>query len=386
MAQPTLSVAPNRHIGLDNLTALLNDQKTRSLDAIVGAGALHCDSGNLIIPRTTPVLTANGVTMTDGSFTLGDTALTGVSAKLNIPAGYLRRMAHENMPLLDTNVNSWLSRDDRRFLVRCLRHRAAGGNGTARAFLSDRYLRIDNLDVLMAALDGIQQAGVAVEVASCDLTERRMYVRFVSPEVKVIAPQLLKNYRSPFDGRRGSDLPVISGGFLLRNSETGYGRYTIAPWLRIEVCKNGQTVERGTLGRTHIGARITDEDGIVDPSPETMRRLLDLITSQTIDAVRAFLDVGFVTRAVRDLERAAGVALAKPDTTIKIVAQRLRYTQDQQEAILAHFIAGADLSAGGIMQAVTSVARSIDDADQAYRMESTATLALRLAAAAADRR
>jgi hypothetical protein len=320
--------------------------------------------------------------MTDGSFALGDIALGGVGAKLNIPVTYLRRMAQENMPLLDTNVNSWLSRDDRRFLVRCLRH-AAGGDGTARAFLSDRYLRIDNLNVLLATLDGIRQAGVAVEVASCDLTERRMYVRFVSPEVTVMAPRLLRNYRSPFDGRRGSDLPVVSGGFLLRNSETGYGRFTIAPWLRFEVCTNGQTVERGTVGRTHIGARITDEDGIVDLSPETLSRLLDLITSQTVDAVRAFLDVDFVTRAVRDLERAAGVGVPKPDTTIKMVAQRLRYTQDQQEAILAHFIAGADLSAGGIMQAVTSVARSIDDADRAYRMETTAAQALRLAAAAA---
>ena len=64
-------------------------------------------------------------------------------------------------------------------------------------------------------------------------------------------------------------------------------------------------------------------------------------------------------------------------------SQQLRYTKDHQNAILAHFIAGADLSAGGIMQAVTSVARSIEDADMAYRMETTASKALQLAAAAA---
>jgi len=383
MSQPTLAVAPHRNIGLNNLLTVLKDQKLRAIDALAGAGALQCDGGNLIIPKTNPVLSADGVTMTAGSYALTDIALGGVGQKLDIPVTYLRRMAHENVPLLDSNLNSWLARDDRRFLVRCLRHDTTGGDGTARAFLSDRYLPIDNLDVLLAALDGIRQSGVAVEVASCDLTERRMYARFVSPEIKVMAPQLLKNYRSPFDGRRGSDLPVISGGFLLKNSETGYGRYTLAPWLRIEVCTNGQTVERGTRSRTHIGARITDEDGIVSPSPETIRRLLALITSQTVDSVRAFLDVEFVTRAVRDLERAAGVNVTKPDNTIKVVAQRLHYTQEQQDEILAHFIQGADLSAGGIMQAVTSVARSITDADQAYRMESTAGQALRLAAAAA---
>jgi len=86
---------------------------------------------------------------------------------------------------------------------------------------------------------------------------------------------------------------------------------------------------------------------------------------------------------VHDLERAAGVPVPKPMDTIKIVSQRLRYTQKQQDDILAHFIQGADLSAGGIMQAVTSVARSIPDADTAFQLESSATRALRLAAAAA---
>ncbi|MEV4708202.1 DUF932 domain-containing protein [Actinoplanes sp. NPDC049316] len=383
MATPTLTVAQNRHIGMNSLIATLRDQHDRAVDVYASAATMHADNGKLIIARATPVLTSTGVGVGPGTFALSDVALGGLGAKLDIPVPYLRRLAAENVPLLDDNVNSWLERDDRRFLVRCLRRTPDSGDGTARAFLSDRYLRINNLDVLTAAIEGIEKAGVAVQIASCDLTDRRMYVRFVSPEVQVMAPELLRNYRSPFDGRRGSDLPVISGGFLLKNSETGYGRYSLAPWLRIEVCRNGQTVERGAVGRTHLGARITDEDGIVDPSAGTIRKLLELITSQTVDTIRAYLNVDFVARAVADLERAAGVTVRRPETTIKVVSQQLHYTKEQQDAILAHFIAGADLSAGGIMQAVTSVARSISDADAAYQMETTASKALRLAAAAA---
>ena len=386
MSQLTVAVAPHRNISLTSLHATLQDQQDRAVNAIMGAGRLRAHGGNLIIPQTVPDLRDDGVAMTAGSFVLSDIALEGISKKLDIPSSYLRRMAKDNVTLLDDNVNSWLQRDGRRFLIRCLRHRTAahgpgGGHGTARAFLSDSYLRIDNLQVLLAALDGIRQAGVAVQVASCDLTERRMYVRFVSPDVQVMAPQLLKNYRSPFDGRRGSDLPVISAGFMLTNSETGYGKYSLAPWLRVEVCTNGQTVDK-TFAKTriHRGARITDDDGIIEPSERTIRHHLELITSQTIDAVRAYLDADFLGRIVRDLQQAADVAVTQPDTTIKIVADRLQYTKDQQAAILAHFIAGADLSAGGIMQAVTSVARSIPDADAAYRMETTATQALHLAA------
>ena len=383
MAQPTLTVAPNRHIDLPDLMDILRDRKARAVDVIAGTGKLHCSDGNLILAGTEPRISPDGVTLTAGTYKPNDIALGGIGEKLKIPVPYLRRMAEENVPLLDKNVNSWFERDHRRFLVRCLRHNTTGSDGMARAFLSDRFLRIDNLDVLLAALDGIRRAGVAVDVASCDLTDRRMYVRFVSPEIQVMAPELLRNYRSPFDGRRGSDLPVISGGFIITNSETGFGKYSLAPYIRVEVCKNGQTVDRGVLSRTHIGAKITDDDGIIDPSPETMKQLLGLITEQTKDAVRAYLDIDFVTRAVRDLEKAAGIVVAKPDETIKIVGQKLKYTEEQQQDILAHFISGADLSAGGIMQAVTSYGRSVSDADVAHRMETTASQALRLAAAAA---
>ncbi|MBO3736679.1 DUF932 domain-containing protein [Actinoplanes flavus] len=385
MAQPTLTVAPNRHIDIARLMEILNDQKARAMDVIAGSGTLSCQDGKLIIAGTEARLSPDGVTSCDGTYELNDIALGGIAEKLKIPGPYLRRMADENLPALDYNINTWLERDHRRFLVRCRRsaNAAAGADGVTHAFLSDRFLRLDNLDVLLAALDGIRKAGVAVKVASCDLTDRRVYVRFISPEVQVMAPELLRNYRSPFDGRRGSDLPVIFGGFLLTNSETGFGKYSVAPFIRVEICKNGQTIDKGVLSRTHIGAKITDDDGIIDPSPQTLRKLLELITAQTIDAVRAYLDVDFVTRAVRDLEQAAGIVVSRPDETIKIVGKELKYTEEQQKEILAHFITGADLSAGGIMQAVTSFGRSVADADVAYRMETTATQALHLAARAA---
>jgi hypothetical protein len=88
-------------------------------------------------------------------------------------------MREQAPALYDQNVNGWLSRDDRSFMIRCLRPDTSGpgGTGVARAWLSDSYKIIDNLDVLVAALDGIRQAGHPVEVEECDLTERRMYVK-----------------------------------------------------------------------------------------------------------------------------------------------------------------------------------------------------------------
>jgi hypothetical protein len=47
---------------------------------------------------------------------------------------------------------------------------------------------------------------------------------------------------------------------------------------------------------------------------------------------------------------------------------------------LNHFIRGADITAGGIMHAVTSVAQTLNDADTAYDMETQAVRAMELAA------
>jgi hypothetical protein len=47
---------------------------------------------------------------------------------------------------------------------------------------------------------------------------------------------------------------------------------------------------------------------------------------------------------------------------------------------LGHFIRGGDITAGGVMHAVTSAAQIQDDADTAYEMESAALRALDLAA------
>ena len=113
-------------------------------------------------------------------------------------------------------MNGWLAGDDRRFLLRCLR--GEDGGGAARAFLSDGYKIIDNLDVLLAALDGVRQAGIPVRVDGCDLTERRMYVRVVCEQVRVLAPALLAGYRSPFTGAAGADNPVVFSGFVITNS------------------------------------------------------------------------------------------------------------------------------------------------------------------------
>jgi len=379
MTPDTCAPPGARNATLDDLAVLLRDQQARKVDIVTPAGTIRADGGRLVVDGTAPVLGPDGVTMTTGTYTPTDVCDQGVADKLGIPAAYLRRMREQRPELYDANVNGWLDGDDRRFLLRCLRPATSTGHGAARAFLSDGYKIIDNLDVLLAALDGVRQAGVPAQIDGCDLTERRMYVRVVCDQVRTLAPALLAGYRSPFTGAAGADNPVVFAGFLITNSETGCGAFTLTPRLVVQVCRNGLTMTRDAIRAVHLGERL--DEGVVTWSGNTLDKTLALITAKTSDAVATFLDRGYLDRALRGIERDAGRPLDDPQDTIRTVSQRLRFTDAQQSDILAHFIRGGDPTAGGVMHAVTSVAQTLPDADTACDMESVALRALELAAA-----
>jgi len=366
-----------RNATLADLAGLLRDQQARKADIVAPASAIRASGGRLVVDDSAPELGPDGVTMTAGSYLPTEVCDQGIADKLAIPAAYLRRLREQAPGLYDANVNGWLGRDDRRFLIRCLR--ADDGGGAARAFLSDGYKFIDNLDVLMAALDGVRQSGMPAEVDGCDLTGRRMYVRVVCQAVQALAPALLGDYRSPFTGARGAECPVVFAGFVITNSETGCGAFTLTPRLVVQVCRNGMTITRDAIRAVHLGERLGE--GVITWSGNTQDKTLALITAKTTDAVAAFLDPGYVQAAVARIEREAGHELADPPEAVRTVSARLRFTDAQQADILAHFIRGGDITAGGMLHAVTSVAQVQPDADAAHEMEAAGLRALEIAAA-----
>jgi hypothetical protein len=375
------SVAPlgARNATLADLAALLRDQQAHKVDIVAPATAIRAEGARLVVEGTAPVLDPGGVTMTTGTYAPTEVCDQGIADKLGIPAAYLRRLREHKPGLYDANVNAWLDGDDRRFLLRCLRPASGEGPGAARAFLSDGYKIIDNLDVLLAVLDGVRQAGAPVQVDGCDLTERRMYVRVVCEQVRVLAPALLAGYRSPFTGASGADNPMVFAGFVITNSETGCGAFTLTPRLVVQVCRNGLTLTRDAMRSVHLGERL--EEGMVTWSENTRDKTLALITAKTTDAVATYLDLGYVQRALRAIEKDAGHPVTNPEETVRTVSQRLRFTDAQQNDILNHFIRGGDVTAGGVMHAVTAAAQAQGDADTAHEMESAALRALDIAAA-----
>lgn len=374
-----------RNATLQDLATILKDQDARKLDVVAPASQIRAENADLIVRGATQEITLDGVTATDGRFTPTGVADEGIAHRLGIPTAYLRRMRTERPDLYDANVNGWLHGlsddnlaeasydhpapgDGRSFLVRTFT--GDDGTGIARAVLSDRYRIVDNLDVLMAALEGIRSAGVNVDIEAADLTDRRMSVRIVSPEVRELAPDILGGYRSPFSGQTGADNPIISAGFVISNSETGGGAFTIVPRLRVEVCKNGLTINKDALRAVHLGGQL--DDGVIRWSEDTQRRNLELVTAQARDAVTTFLDVEYMRAKINEIREHAGKPIENAQETIRRVVVGTKIPTGAVDGILNHFIAGGDLTAMGVMAATTSYAQTVEDADVAADVEASA--------------
>lgn len=409
MTEPTFKTTA-RNATLEDMVALLRDHHARRVDIVAPASLIGMhDDGSMLVMGADPVIDETGVTEADGRYRPTATFDEGLSQKLGIPGGYLRRMRETNVDLLAENVNGWLrhpSHADKRYLVRALRG-DDGELGIARAFLSDSYRPMDNLDVLMAALDGVRLAGVPVDIRGCDLTDNNMYVRLYSPEVAALAPGLLDGYRSPWGGHearvasnhnwtvaqaRAAALaegegyepgtePVLFAGFRISNSEVGKGAFQIMPELLVQICKNGLPIKADAIRAQHLGAKL--DEGLVKWSSDTMEKNLQLVTAQARDAVVAFLNPEYLGRKIAAMEQVASTPVDDPAETVALIGKELKYDQARQDDILRHFIRGGQLTAGGVMQAVSSAAQLNHDADIAAQMEVDALEALFLVAAAA---
>lgn len=390
-----------RNATLSDMRDLLVAQHARKIDIVASASKFRMVEGMVSVTGTDPILDEDGVTDANGLYRPTEVFDEGIADKMKIPLAYVRRLRAERPDLYDANVNGWLHGrkartrmlkdggfellneavpgDDRSFMLRMFRG-DDGGEGVARAFLSDRYSVMDNLDALVAALDGVRQAGVPVRIDGADLTERKMYVRVVALGVKALAPVLLERYRSPFSGAAGADNPTVFAGFVISNSETGGGAFTIVPRLLVEVCSNGMTITKDALRAVHLGGRM--EDSVIRWSEDTVRKDLDLVTARARDAVTTFLDVKYMEGVIRAAEEKAGVPFSKDvEENLRTIGKKLSFDQQTQDSVFEMFVKGGDMTAGGVMHAVTAAARETVDADRAADMEAMALRALELAAA-----
>jgi hypothetical protein len=113
------------------------------------------------------------------------------------------------------NVDTWLHHEPELRMVRTL-------DGQARAFLSDRYRRLDNYDLREHVLPMLQRLPDA-RFESTELTPTRLYLKVVTPRVQIEI--------QPGD--------IVQAGVVISNSEVGQGTLSVQPLVYRLICRNG---------------------------------------------------------------------------------------------------------------------------------------------------
>ncbi len=267
----------------------------------------------------------------------------------------------EDHPLFDVLVNELMiakGQDGR--LVRTL-------DGACRAFLSDTYNPdLDNYDVFRVAARVIEEQGLSPDnVLSCEVTEKKLYLKVVSPKLEaVVRPENIRDAHGYL-----KEPQVVQAGFILTNSEVGLGSLSVQQVVYKLMCTNLWVMETAYRQR-HVGKVLeADDNGAVYQSDtraaDAKARLL-----KVRDHVTAALDEHKFMESVAKMQDATSLKLEGGiEKVVETTARKFALSQDEKEDVLRNLIEGADLSAWGLSNAVTATAATVANYDRATELE-----------------
>lgn len=278
-----------------------------------------------------------------GQFPLLSLAHDQIGARTKIPAAYYDRMLTEAPQLLAANVNTWFKQNPEKRMLRTL-----GGDG--RAFLSNRYQRIEHEQIAEAALPVLADLP-GVEITSAEITDRRLYIHFTVPtirgEVKV------------------GD--VVQAGGIISNSEVGLGSVSVAGLIWRLWCLNGAKTA-DAFRKNHVGRQV--DDGELEWADDTVAADDKAILLKVRDMVKAVVDE---TRFRANLDKMRGLTEGKitgdPAKAVEVLAQKIGANETEKGGILRSLIEGGDLSRWGVLNAVTAQAHTAKSYDRAVEFE-----------------
>lgn len=326
---------------LVSLAHELERQLQSKKDLVVPSSLLRHDTDDT--GETRLVIGEGGVSTPYGVLPL---ARRQLADKLKIPYAYFERMRSEQPVLLDRNVNTWLQSDDDRRMIRTL-------DGNVRAVLSDRYRRLDNYDLAESVLPILQQFP-DVRFESVELTDTRMYIKCITPQLKV--------EMAPGD--------IVQAGVVISNSEVGQGTLSVQPLLYRLVCRNGLIASDRSLRKTHVGRALGSDESIMVFKDDTLQADDKAFFLMVRDVVQAAVSEATFMQAAQKMQKTLQIHLVgNPVKTVEVLAQRYTLNDAERAGVLRHLIAEGDLSGYGLVNAVTHFSQEVEDYDRATEFE-----------------
>lgn len=319
---------------------LLRQSKAKQ-DYLVNTGSL-----SLSVTTDAPQLrvTENGLDKI-APLDIRQTAHRQLGTYLGIPQKYYELMRTDAPELLAYNANYWFSQKNELRTLRTM-------DGCARAFLSNRYRRIDNLDIASVTLPVIGELPEA-RFVSTQITDDFMYIKVVNPRLQADVV--------PGD--------VVQAGVIISNSETGLGSVTIQPLIYRLVCSNGMVINDAKTRRNHVGRAATSDEDFSIYSNETLLADDHAFVLKIKDTVRAAISEARFAQAVSRMRESTEAMLDTKQlpAIVKLASSSFGITEDESNGVLEHLITGGDFSLYGLANAVTRFSQDVESYGVALR-------------------
>ena len=270
-----------------------------------------------------------------------------IGTHLDIPAKYYDRMLGDNPELLAYNINNWFHKEPSQRMIRTL-------DGTARAFVSNKYRRIDHMEILQAVLPIIGEMP-EIRFESCQITDSRMYIKAVNPRIQT-------------EVARGD---VVQAGIMISNSETGQGSICIQPLIFRLVCENGMIVNDAKLRKNHLGRVNNASENYQVYTDATLQADDRAFLMKVQDTVRAAVDEARFHQIVNMMRETTGAQMNTGDipAVVKLASKDYKLNESESDGVMNHLITNHDYTLYGLANAVTRYSQDVDSYDRATVLE-----------------
>ena len=338
---------------IEQLATKLADIRDNSRDFIVPTSGIHSEVVN---GRADLIFTAGNEAL---SVSPTNYAHGQVATYIGAPKQYYDKINTENTHLLTQMINHGLM-----FQASKLSKRGKSEsrlirsyNGDMRALLSSSYRMLDCHDLMENVYPMIMDAGLELE--SCELTERKMYLKLLSPRLKA-------------DIKVGD---TVQYGLVISGSDVGAGSIRIEPLNYHLVCGNGMIMETA-LRKYHVGRNMAAQDSFEIMSDKTKALTDAAFWNHVKDVLEHSLREDVFQAQVEMIRQASNEEITKEDIKVVIddVAREIGVTRESTKVSVLNYLAkgadGAGLNKWGLANGFTYAAQADDiDYEEATELE-----------------
>ena len=182
-----------------------------------------------------------------------------------------------------------------------------------------------------------------------------MYLKVVTPRVEFeIAPG-----------------DVVQAGIVITNSEVGHGTLSVQPLVYRLVCSNGLIASDRALRKTHVGRTLqSEEEAITVFRDDTLAADDKAFFLKVRDVVEAAVSEATFRQVAQKMQKTLDIKLTgDPVKAVEVLANRYTLNETERAGVLRHLIVEGDLSAYGLVNAVTHYSQDVEDYDRATEFE-----------------